>query len=67
MAPKSIDVRDSINEWLVDNDRTLAWLQKKTDIPYGTLYSIFIQKNFNPNKEKLDKINKVLGTDFISD
>lgn len=66
MAPKSIDVRDSINEWLVDNDRTLAWLQKKTDIPYGTLYSIFVQKNFNPSQEKLDVINEVLGTEFAS-
>lgn len=66
MANKVIDVRDSINEWLIDNDRTLSWLQKKTDIPYGTLYSIFVQKNFNPNKEKLDKINKVLGTEFTS-
>ncbi len=58
------DVRDQILEHLKNDDRTLKWLSGKTDIPYSSLYSIFIQKVFNINKERLDLINKILGTKF---
>ncbi len=57
-----IDVRDVILSHLKDDERDLAWLARKTDIPYATLYSIFIQRTFNLNEERLEKINEILGT-----
>lgn len=65
MATKQItDVRDTINVWLAEQDRTIHWLAKKADINYSTLYSILFQKIIKMSEEKLDKINDVLGTDF---
>ncbi len=57
-----IDVRDTILSHLKEDERDLAWLARKTDIPYATLYSIFIQRTFNLNEERLEKINEILGT-----
>lgn len=59
-----IDVRDLILTHLEEDERDLAWLQRKTDIPYATLYSCFIQRLFRVKDENLDKINEVLGTKF---
>lgn len=59
-----IDNRDLIIKHLKDDDRDLMWLHKKTNIPYGTLYSIFTQRLFKVNKTNLKKINKCLGTEF---
>lgn len=59
-----IDVRDLILTHLETEERDLAWLQRKTLIPYATLYSCFIQKLFKVKDENLDKINDVLGTNF---
>jgi len=58
------DLRDDIMLHLEDIERDLAWLSRKTDINYATLYSIFKQKTFNPTQEKLDLINGVLETSF---
>lgn len=58
------DVRDAITEHMKLIERNWNWLSGKTDIPYATLYSIFVQRNFNPSPEKVALINKVLGTDF---
>lgn len=58
------DVRDAIAEHMKSIERNWNWLAGKTGIPYATLYSIFVKRNFNPNNEKLDLINTVLGTDF---
>ncbi len=59
-----IDVRDLITEKLEQLERTLHWLHKKTDIPYGTLYSMFTQRLFQVSPENLAKINTVLETDY---
>jgi hypothetical protein len=59
-----IDVRDLILTHLETEERDLAWLQRKTDIPYATLYSCFIQRLFRVKDENLNKINEVLGTSF---
>ena len=58
------DVRDDIISHLKGIERDMAWLQKKTDIPYSSLYSIFTQRNFALNQERLDLINGVLETKF---
>jgi predicted transcriptional regulator len=66
MAPKTktVDVRDLINNKLVENERNLSWLQRKTDIPYGSLYSILKQKVMDINQTHLKLINSALETDF---
>ena len=58
------DTRDIILEWLEKEERNLAWLSKKTKIKYGTLYSIFIQKTYDLNEEKLNLINNATGQTF---
>lgn len=58
------DVRDEILEWLKSEFVDLMWLHRKTDIPYGTLYSCFKQKYFNLSQKNLDIINKETGQDF---
>jgi predicted transcriptional regulator len=61
----NMDIRDKITDYLKDvAERDLGWLAKKTDIPYGTLYSIFKQKTVKLSEEKKAKINEVLGTQF---
>ncbi len=66
MAPKTkvVDVRDLINEKLLDSERNLLWLQRKTDIPYGSLYSILKQKVMDIKPAHLKLINAALETDF---
>lgn len=67
MATKqATDIRDTILEYLKADERTLGYLSTKSGIPYGTLYSIFIQRTFDLNDERLSKINEGLGTDFKS-
>lgn len=61
---ENTDNRDLIQEYLNKNDRSLLWLSKKTGIPYATMYSCFIQRNFKISEENLSIINKVLKTDF---
>ena len=58
------DVRDLISNKIEELERNLNWLHRKTGIPYGTLYSMFVQKLFQVSKENLKLINKALGTDF---
>lgn len=58
------DNRDLILEHLKDVERDLAWLSRKTDIAYGTLYSCFTHRLFKISSDNLKKINGVLGTNF---
>ena len=65
MATKEIvDVRDTILKHLEDDHRNLKYLTLVTGIPYGTLYSCFIQRTFGLTDENLEKINTSLSTDF---
>ncbi len=64
---KNSNVKDEILLYLEQEERPLAWLSRKTEIPYPTLYSIFIQRIMNLSDKNLAKINKVLDTDFIND
>ncbi len=58
------DVRDAITAHLRADKRSLKYLHEETNIPYGTLYSCFVEKRFSLNEDNLKKINEVLGTDF---
>lgn len=58
------DVRDEIMTYLVDDQRSLSWLCKKTGLNYHTMYSTFIQKIISLSDAKLEKINIALGTEF---
>jgi len=58
------ETKDLILEEINKQERNLAWLNRKTKIPYPTLYSIFIQGIINLSDEKLKIINEVLGTNF---
>jgi hypothetical protein len=65
MAIKKItDPRDLIVSHLEEIKRPLRWLSTITDIPYGSIYSIFVQKTMELTQERLDKINAGLETDF---
>ena len=64
---KNSNVKDEILLYLEQEERPLAWLSRKTEIPYPTLYSIFIQRIMNLSDKNLATINKVLDTDFIND
>lgn len=66
MATKKItDTRDLIVKHLEEIKRPLAWIaDPNTDIPYGTIYSTFKHKAMDLTKERLDKINKWLNTNF---
>ena len=64
---KDSNVKDEILLYLEEQERPLAWLSRKSEIPYPTLYSIFIQRIMNLSDTNLAKINKAMDTDFIND
>jgi len=64
---KQKSVKDEILAYLEKEERNMAWLSRKTDIPYGSLYSIFIHRIMSLSDSNLAKINKALDTDFIND
>lgn len=57
-----VDNRDLILQHLKEIERDLAWLSRKTEIAYGTLYSCFTHRLFKISEDNLKKINNVLGT-----
>ena len=67
MAKVKTSVKDEILLYLETEERNLAWLSRKTEIPYGSLYSIFIHRIMVLSDSNLAKINKSLNTDFIND
>lgn len=58
------DARDIIMKKMKDEGRTLTWLEKKTTIPYDTLYSCLKKKLFSISQENLSKINVALETEY---
>ena len=60
------DVRDDILYHLKAIERPLSWLSSKTEINYSTIYSVLRQRTFKFSQENLNKINKVLGTNFTN-
>jgi predicted transcriptional regulator len=61
------NVKDLILLELEHQERPLAWLSRKSEIPYGTLYGILIHRIMNLSDDNLAKINKAMGTDFTND
>jgi hypothetical protein len=61
------NVKDLILLELEQQERPLAWLSRKSEIPYGTLYGILIHRIMNLSDDNLAKINKAMGTDFTND
>ena len=64
---KHSNIKDEILLYLQEIERPMSWLSRKTEIPYGTLYAIFVQRIMNLSDKYLIKINKALDTDFIND
>lgn len=58
------DVRDLIAAHLKEIERDWAWLSRKTDIPYATIYSCFVQRLFKVSEDNLKIINNILETDI---
>jgi predicted transcriptional regulator len=61
------NVKDLILLHLEQEERPLAWLARKSEVPYGTLYGILIHRIMNLSDDNLAKINKAMGTDFTND
>lgn len=49
---------------LETQERNVLWLSRKTDIPNGTLHSIFKQGIMALKQTHIDAINKALGSKF---
>lgn len=64
---KENTTKDEILLYLQEIERPMSWLSRKTEIPYGTLYAIFIQRIMNLSDKYLVKINKALETDFTNE
>jgi hypothetical protein len=61
---EKVDVRDEIISYLEGIRRPLSYIAKPyTDIPYGSIYSIFSQKVMELKPEHLEKINAWLKED----
>ena len=58
------DAIKGVKNWLKKNERSLRWLSIKADIPYGTMYKIFTQKQLKLSDDNRAKINTAIGTDF---
>lgn len=56
----AVDIRDVILEHLAELERDLAWLSRKTEIPYATLYYCFVRKQFKVSSVNLGKIKQFL-------
>ena len=56
-----------ISKHLEIEERDWAWLSRKTDIPYGTIYGIFVQNTVELTQERLNLINAACGTNFELD
>lgn len=59
--------KEKILQHLKADERDLAWLGRKTDIPYATLYSIFVEDRLKLTQERLNLINNSLNTKFELD
>lgn len=64
---KKLNCKQKILKHLEFEFLTLAWLSKKTEIPYGTMYSIFIEDRIPLTQARLDLINNACKTNFELD
>ncbi len=54
------ELKDKIISELERLERPLAWLVRKTAIPYGTLYSSLVQRVSSISDSQIEKIKAVL-------
>lgn len=64
---QKLTCKQKILKHLLVEDLKMAWLSRKTDIPYGTLYSIFTENRIPLTQERLNLINIALKTKFELD
>lgn len=62
-----LTIEQKIIQYIKSDDRDLKWLSKRTDIPYGTLYGMLVQKTVKFTQERLNLINHALSTSFEFD
>lgn len=60
----SIDILDEIVAKVKSMDRNLSWLSRESGIEYNTLYATLKKRLIKLTPERLELINKTLGTDF---
>lgn len=61
-----IDVRDLILKELKKIERPLTWLAEKVEVKYSAMYAMFVQRTYEPKQSLIDKINKVLNTNYTA-
>lgn len=66
-SPPPLNCKEKIAKHLKDEERDWAWLSRKTDIPYATLYSIFVEDRLKLTQERLNLINIACKTEFEMD
>jgi hypothetical protein len=59
-----LDTRVAIMNHLKGEERSLAWLAKKSKLSYGHLYFVLARKERELTDENKKEINKILGTNF---
>lgn len=64
---QKLTCKQKIVKHLEFEERDWAWLGRKTDIPYGTIYGIFVQNTMDLTQERLNLINIALNTKFELD
>ena len=67
MEKEKTNVKDEILLHLEKEERNMAWLARKTGIPYGSLYSILVHRIMVLSDAHLEKINQAMETDFTND
>ena len=53
--------RDRIRDWLVDNDRTIAWLATEADIPKASLANALCPSADQLRMARVRRLSKVTG------
>jgi len=64
---KNLTCKEKILKHLEFEYLTLAWLSKKTGVPYPTLYSIFTENRIPLTQDRLNLINDACKTKFKLD
>ena len=61
---ENVDTRDLIIAHLKEDDRSLAWLAKKSKLSYGHLYFVLVKKERDLSDSAKKEISKILKTKF---
>lgn len=64
---EKIDLRDTIVAELKRQERSMSWLERNSTLTYTMIYPCLVEKRVKLNQDKLDAINKALGTYYTLD